>query len=198
MPDERRSADTGREARGDLDVLLRARQGDQSAARSLVATHSSSMLRAARAVLLEQADSEGDDVVQEAFIAALTTTALPTGDAGAWLRAIAARKALDAMRRVRRRGEEPLPDPTREEATFAVSIDPERRIDGAAARQWLSRLSPVDRAVLLLVDVEGHSMAEAAAMMGITRIAAKLRAMRARRKLANLMMPPSKREGSGP
>ena len=41
----------------------------------------------------------------------LTTSALPTGDVGAWLRAITARKALDWLRQDARRRERSLPEP---------------------------------------------------------------------------------------
>lgn len=51
----------------------------------------------------------------------------------------------------------------------------------------LRRLSPVDRAVVYLVDVEGRPFAETAAMLGITVVAARLRASRARRRLREIL-----------
>jgi RNA polymerase sigma-70 factor, ECF subfamily len=140
--------------------------------------HGPSMARTAWAVLGRYGGHEADDVVQEAFIAALTTSALPSGDVGAWLRAIAARKALDAARAAKRRGEDALVEIAQRDASPS---------DVIAVRQALARLSPADRAVLVLVDLEGRSMAEAAAALGTTHVAARLRAMRARRKLATLL-----------
>ena len=61
-----------------------------------------------------------------------------------------------------------------------------------AVRQALAQLSATDRAVLTLVDLEGRSMAEAAEALGLTRVAIRLRAVRARRKLARVI-----REGPG-
>jgi RNA polymerase sigma-70 factor (ECF subfamily) len=61
------------------------------------------------------------------------------------------------------------------------------RLDVLALRQCLARLSPTDRAVLTLVDLEGQTMAEAAEALGLTRVAIRLRAVRARRKLARLL-----------
>jgi RNA polymerase sigma-70 factor (ECF subfamily) len=47
----------------------------------------------------------------------------------------------------------------------------------------LLRLAPEARALLFLVEVEGHSYAEAAEALGIGEEAARARALRARRKL---------------
>jgi RNA polymerase sigma-70 factor (ECF subfamily) len=129
---------------------------------------------------------EGEDVVQEAMIAALTTNALPNGDVGAWLRAIVVRKALDQLRRRRRRAERPLAgerEPDRDDARAEPSGHP--TVDEAIeARELLARLSAEDRAVLWLADVEGRTMGEIAQAIGSTRVAVKLRASRARRRLA--------------
>src|SRR5260221_5086085 len=92
----------------DRDDLLAARDGDHDAGRRLVSRHGPAMVRTARRVLGRYASGDGEDVVQEAFIAALTTRTLPQGDVGAWLRAVTARKALDALRRAAPRGEQPL------------------------------------------------------------------------------------------
>ena len=140
--------------------------------------HGPSMLRVARHVLGRYGGTEAEDVVQEAFIAALTTDALPDREVGAWMRAIAARKALDAARSARRRSEEPLHD---------VRTTGGAPTDTLIVREALAKLSASDRAVLVLVDVEGHSMAEAAALLGTTSVGTRLRAVRARRKLAALL-----------
>jgi RNA polymerase sigma-70 factor (ECF subfamily) len=190
MADE--SASQRAEEHEGRELLLAARDGDENAARGLVAAHGGSMVRTAWRVLGCYGDREADDVIQEAFIAALTTKALPTGDVGAWLRAIVARKALDSLRRVRRRDEQPLPEPGVELGEFEASSDAGTPLDVIAVRRALAQLAPADRAVLTLVDLEGRSMAEAAAALGLTRVAIRLRAVRARRKLARLI-----REGPG-
>ncbi|MBP7146236.1 MAG: RNA polymerase sigma factor [Acidobacteria bacterium] len=169
----------------DAGVLVAARGGSSEAGRRIVDEHGPSMLRTAWHVLGRYGGSDADDVVQEALIAALTTPALPQGDLGAWLRAITVRKALDFVRGRRRQRE-------REEefaATHpgAATTDPSRPADVLALREALARLAPADRAVLVLVDLEGHSMAEAATALGTTNVAMRLRAARARRKLAALL-----------
>jgi DNA-directed RNA polymerase specialized sigma24 family protein len=47
----------------------------------------------------------------------------------------------------------------------------------------LLRLEPEARGLLYMIEVEGHSYADAAAVLGISEEAARARATRARRKL---------------
>jgi len=164
-----------------VETLREARAGDLAAGERLVQVHGASMMRTAWRVA---GPSDAEDAVQEAFLAALTTDALPDGDLGAWLRAIAARKALDGARARTRRREAPLPETKGETSRTDASA----RIDAALdAQTALALLSPVDRALLTLVDLEGFEMADAARRLGLTRVAAKLRASRARRKLARAL-----------
>jgi len=167
--------------------LVAARTGDEFSARRLVGQHGASMLRTARRVLAAFRDRDGDDVVQEAFLAALTTNALPVGDLGAWLRAITVRKALDVLRRAKRRSEIPLDEPGDGEAEPAVLPAAPGIVDAGVVRLALEKLAPAERAILVLVDLEGYSMAEAAEILGTNRVAAKVRAFRARKKLALLL-----------
>lgn len=165
----------------DLDLLLEARDGIQRAGRELVERHGRSMVKTAWRVLGRYGDADADDVVQEAFVAALTTDALPTGDLGAWLRSITVRKALDSLRRVGSRAEEPLSPGRGEEAKENPGLGV------LILRQGLARLTAGDRAVLTLVDLEGLSMAEAAAVLGTNRVVLRQRAVRARRRLAAIL-----------
>jgi RNA polymerase sigma-70 factor (ECF subfamily) len=175
----------------DRDDLLAARAGDHEAGRRLVRRHGGAMERTARSVLGRWAATDAEDAVQEALIAALTTDALPTGDLGAWLRAIAARKALDQVRRAVRRAEDPLDGTGGDAAPVPAAVEaPE---DVLTARALIGRLDPTDRAILVLADVEGCSMAEIAAALGSTRVAVKLRASRARRRLLRQMHDESSR-----
>jgi RNA polymerase sigma-70 factor, ECF subfamily len=163
--------------RDDVATLRAVRRGDSTAGRTLVESHAGAMMRTARSILGRYGGTEAHDVVQEAFVAALVTQALPDRDVGAWLRAIAARKALDWLRENARRSEVRTPDP----ATTGASGD--SPTDVIAVRSALARLGPLDRAVLTLVDLDGFSMAEAARAIGSTTMAVKWRAVRARRKL---------------
>lgn len=171
----------------DLDILLAARGGSHRDGRELIARHGPSMLRTAWRALGSYGGRDAEDVVQEALIAALTTPALPTGDVGAWLRAVTVRKALDWLRQTGRRDERSLTEAGDEgyEPVAAQNLD--GRLDVLTLRKGLTQLTATDRAVLTLVDLEGWSMAEAAKTLGLTRDATKLRASRARRKLARLL-----------
>ena len=140
------------------------------------------MMRTARASLGRAAPGEAEDVVQEAWVAALSTEALPTGDVGAWLRAVVVRKALDA-RRSRARRPEAAFDPERDPGTGGEDT----RVAVLAVREALEHLSPMDRASLVLADLEGRAMAEVAQILGSTEVAVRLRASRARRKLRHLL-----------
>lgn len=54
--------------------------------------------------------------------------------------------------------------------------------------QALSRLSPKDRMVVSLVHLDGHSIQEAADLMGWTVVALKVRAHRSRTKLRRIIL----------
>jgi RNA polymerase sigma-70 factor (ECF subfamily) len=174
----------------DVETLLSAREGDNEAGRALVERHGPSMVRTAWSVLGRYGGHDADDVVQEAFVAVLTTSAMPAGeDVGAWLRAITVRKALDALRRSARRREQSLPGPDEHVSPPVAVENPATMLDVLTVRKGLARLTPIDRAILVLVDLEGHSMRAVARLLGLTRVAVKLRASRARRRLAGLLGP---------
>lgn len=185
--DQRSAIDRVGSPESDREDLLAARGGDEEAARRMVTQHGQSMMRTAWRVLGSYGSRDADDVMQDAFIAALTTDALPDGDVGAWLRAIAARKALDELRRKGRRVEQPLAENDAEGPHPEAPDELGGHLDVLTVRKALATLSPTDRAVLTLVDLEGWPMAEAAKMLGLTYVAIKLRASRARRKLAGVI-----------
>jgi RNA polymerase sigma-70 factor (ECF subfamily) len=180
-----------------VGLLLAAREGDHDAGRALIEQYGASMLRTAWSVLGRYGGTDADDVVQEALVAALTTQALPHGDVGAWLRSIAVRKALDSLRQTGRRAEQPLPEPAEGGSELQATGNPEAGLDVLTLRKGLAQLSAIDRAVLVLADLEGRSMAEVAQALGSTRVAVKLRASRARRKLARILGPEAIGKGEG-
>jgi RNA polymerase sigma-70 factor (ECF subfamily) len=76
--------------------------------------------------------------------------------------------------------------------TIGGVVDPptlreeDRPVSRDLAEKLLSRLSPKDRAALLLRELEGFSMADLARALGCSELAARLRLFRARRTLKAL------------
>jgi RNA polymerase sigma factor (sigma-70 family) len=115
---------------------------------------------------------DGDDAMQETMIQVLKNLRSLREPAAlhGWVRRIAVREALK-LARARR-------------ALVAVEHLPERPADDAATRveiaDTLRQLSPHQRAVLLLRDLEGFSEAEAAALLEVEVGTVKSRLHRAR------------------
>lgn len=120
-------------------------------------------------------DVEPDDLVQEAVARTLRHHRLvDLDDAGAYLRRVIVNLASNRRRSM---------------ARFRVAIARLDRVDEGRTPEYASdlddllRLEPDARALLFMVEVEGHSYAEAADVLGISEEAARTRASRARRLL---------------
>lgn len=114
-----------------------------------------------------------------------------------WVLAIARRAAMDFWRRKYRHPETPLGDlagddgdepPIEDLAAYQAHQEASREEEARTLRrEWLQaaldRLSPDDRAVITLVELEERSMEEAARELGCGLSAVKVRAFRARRRL---------------
>jgi len=120
-------------------------------------------------------DVEPDDLVQEAVARTLRNHRLvDLDDAGAYLR-----RAIVNLAANRRRSM----------ARFRLAFARLDRVEEGATAEYpsdmtdLLRLDPEARGLLFMIEVEGHSYAEAAVVLGITEQAARARAIRARRRL---------------
>ena len=120
-------------------------------------------------------DVEPDDLVQEAVARTLRSHKLvDLDDAGAYLR-----RAIVNLAANRRRSM----------ARFRLAFARLDRVEEAVAPEYgselsdLLRLDPEARGLLFMIEVEGHSYAEAASVLGISEQAARARAIRARRRL---------------
>lgn len=172
--------------RDDLALLERSAAGERSAFDELVARHGAAVLRFARA--LTGSDAEAEEVLQRTFIDAWRGAATFTGrgDARSWLFTIA-RRAGARMRR-RRAGEPELHDELSELGRAAGWGRDDAPLGAAIERrEWVSkaleRLAPADQELLVLVDVEGYSLAETATILELTVAATKSRLHRARLRL---------------
>ena len=138
--------------------------------------------------------SEAADLVAAAFLEAVESSARYDPRLGrpiAWLTGIAAnlaavqerREAAAARALARVDGQRPLePD---DFDRLERQIDAARRVH--RARAALDRLSPVEREMLELVGPEGLLPGEAARLLGISPVAARMRLARARKKARQVL-----------
>ncbi len=141
-----------------------------------------------------------EEVVQESFTKAYFALGDFTNNReasfAAWLARIAFNTCYDELRRFKRRPESAMDDVTEEES---LRLNERLRAEGAGddieaaaiardlADKLLSRLSPEDRFVLVMMDVEGMSVAEIAEQTKWSASKVKVRAHRARASLRGVL-----------
>jgi RNA polymerase sigma-70 factor, ECF subfamily len=140
------------------------------------------------------------EVAQDAFLRAFRSLPSYRGEAPVriWLLRIVRHAAMDFWRRRYRRRDRLFADIDEAGMVHLESLQQERQAErqadrdaGDLARETLGaalkRLSPDDRAVITLVELEERSMQEAARELGCGLSAVKVRAFRARRRLKNIL-----------
>jgi RNA polymerase sigma-70 factor (ECF subfamily) len=178
----------------DLDdaALLRAHvEGDPDAFATLVARHQDRLWAVALRTMRNP--DEAADALQDAYIAAFRRAGSFRGDAlvTTWLHRVVVNACLDRLRRSKVRAADPLPDDLDRRSGLAdhPPTDPvearEQRDDVAEA---LRSLNPDQRAALVLVDMEGYSVEEAAAVLGCPPGTVKSRCARGRARLVPLLV----------
>lgn len=162
-------------------VAARVTRGDLRAFRQIVDLTRAPLYRLASRMLGDLAEAE--DVLQEAYVSAYKSLAAGGWDGRSkvetWLYRIVANAAIDALRRRKARGRE---QPERE-PRFDGEVEAEARVALRELDALLAELSPLDRAALVLVAVEGLSAREAAEALGATEGAVEQRLVRARAEL---------------
>ncbi|HEX6248764.1 MAG TPA: RNA polymerase sigma factor SigM [Nocardioidaceae bacterium] len=145
---------------------------------------------------------EAADALQDAMVSAFRRAGSYRGEAAVttWLHRVVVNSCLDRLRRRGVRAAEPLPDdldelrgrglPTTSEADrldpAALVLDEEQR---ATVLRALQTLGPDQRAALVLVDMQGYSVAEAAAILDCAPGTVKSRCARGRARLLPLLAP---------
>lgn len=134
---------------------------------------------------------EAADALQDAMISAFRNAAQFRGDSAVttWLHRVVVNACLDRVRRRQVRAADPLPEDDRaSELAADRPPDPaeaqELRIDIMAA---LGSLNADQRAAIVLVDMEGYSVEEAAQILGCAPGTIKSRCARGRAKLLPLL-----------
>jgi RNA polymerase sigma-70 factor (ECF subfamily) len=129
---------------------------------------------------------DGEDVVQETLIKANESyDAQTVQNVEGWLFRIAHNAAMDFLRR-RSRAEAVFTDHDDVEAMIDTQADADRRHVATAALRTFMRLPPAQRSTVILADVLGYALDEAAAVMGSTVPAVKAALHRGRTRLREL------------
>lgn len=171
--------------------LLRAHvTGDADAFAELVARHKDRLWAVALRTMRNP--EEAADALQEAYIAAFRRAGSFRGESQVttWLHRVVVNACLDRIRRNKIRLTDPLPEDVDRSAQFGAAADSdtllvkEQRHDVAVA---LHQLNVDQRAALVLVDMEGYSVDEAAAILGCAPGTIKSRCARGRAKLLPLL-----------
>ena len=172
----------------DAELLERIRGGATDDFAELVRRHQSRVF----AILhrYERDAHKVEDLAQETFLKAWRALGQFDGRAPFehWLSRIAARVALDHLRKEKRRQNEiGLPELGDDALDWLRSGDEKSELDARSAAELLElamrELSPADRVVITMQELEGRSVKEIAVVMGASGVAVRVRAMRARSKL---------------
>lgn len=171
----------------DLDCLNRHLAGDREAFGELLARHRGRMW----AVALRTTGNPEDaaDALQDAALSAFRAAGAFRRDSavGTWLYRITVNACLDRLRRAAARPTVHYPDPESpvwREATADPVDMAEQRALRLALEQALGDLPVEQRAAVVLVDVQGLAVDEAARVLGVPAGTVKSRCARGRAKLA--------------
>ncbi len=182
----------------DAELIALHVEGDPEAFGELFARHRDRLWAVALRTMGNPDDAA--DGLQEGMIAAFRRAGSFRGDAAVttWLHRVVVNACLDRLRAMKVRRAEALPDDLEERAgrgsllsSTAAELDPAELSVADERRRLvidaLRTLAPDQRAALVLVDMEGYSVAEAAAMLDVAEGTVKSRCSRGRAKLAPLL-----------
>jgi len=186
--------------RSDADLLAAHVAGDPDAFGLLFARHRDRLWAVALRTMGNREDAA--DGLQDGLVAAYRRAGTFRGEAAVttWLHRVVVNACLDRLRAAKVRRAEALPDDL-EEHSGARSLrsatdadaDPADHADRAEQRALvldaLRTLPAEQRAALVLVDMEGYSVAEAAAILDCAVGTVKSRCSRGRARLAELLAP---------
>lgn len=166
----------------DAELLAAHVRGDRYAFEELFYRHHRQLYRLAR--LTSRDPDEAADALQDALLAAHRAAHRFRYDSTvrSWLHRIVVNACLDRLRRNRFQTVGEI-----DEQAYTVG-DPTGRVDTAIIVERALLGLPVEqRAAIVAVDMQGYSVAETAAMLGIPEGTVKSRCSRARAKLAGAL-----------
>ena len=174
---------------GDSDRALLAQHvaGDRDAFTQLVARHRDRLWRVALRTLGDPEDAA--DAVQDALLSAFRAAASFRGDAAVstWLHRIVVNACVDLARRRASRPTTPLHDDAGGELPAPGGSAYDASDTSAAVLAALQALPIEQAAAVVVVDVEGFSVREAAQILDAPEGTVKSRCARARARLAELL-----------
>lgn len=183
-------AGTGQEP-GDADLLARHVAGDPDAFGELVRRHRDRLWAVALRTLGDR--EEAADAVQDALVSAFRAARTFRGQSAVttWLHRITVNACLDRARKTASRRTTSVDDTERLERL----LEPHESAEAPAERQDLHRqllaalakLPADQRAALVLVDMQGYAVAEAALILGVPVGTVKSRCARGRARLVPML-----------
>jgi RNA polymerase sigma-70 factor (ECF subfamily) len=182
-----RDAGGSETAPSDADLIRAHVDGDPAAFAELVRRHRDRLWAVALRTVGDR--EEAADAVQDALLNAHRNAARFRGDAAVttWLHRIVVNACLDRMRRRQAHPTVPLPDGNRDDdrpggpEPIAPLPDQDTVL---VVRDALAALPVEQRAAIVLVDVQGYGVAEAAVMLGVAEGTVKSRCARGRARMA--------------
>lgn len=167
----------------DVELLTAHVRGDPDAFTALVHRHHEHLWMTARRTSYTAEDAA--DALQEALLSAHRTAGSFRADAAvrSWMHKIVVNACLDRIRRNRSRPTTSLTDGDIQEPVESRDriSDMETTIE---VQNALMSLPPDQRSAIVAVDMEGYSVSDAAAILGVPTGTIKSRCARARKKLA--------------
>ncbi len=183
----------------DADLVARLQRGEEAAFEEAVRLHAPRMLSVARRILGQ--DHDAHDALQDAFLSAFRAIGSFNQDSqlSTWLHRIVVNAALMKLRRRKRKAERSIEDLLPafnqngkfQEAASPWTVTYDDAVSNEETRQLvrnsIDQLPETHRSVLVLRDIEGHSTAETATLLGVSEGAVKTRLHRARLALRTLL-----------
>ncbi|MEU6310374.1 RNA polymerase sigma factor SigM [Streptomyces sp. NPDC047014] len=176
----------------DRELLARHVAGDPEAFGEIVRRHRDRLWAVALRTLRDR--EEAADAVQDALVSAYRAAGGFRGESAVttWLHRITVNACLDRARKASSRRTAPLDDTERLESL----LEPHESAEAPAEREELHRqliaalgtLPAEQRAALVLVDMQGYPVAEAARILDVPPGTVKSRCARGRAKLVPLLM----------
>lgn len=172
----------------DVDLLRAHVDGDPEAFAELVRRHRDRLWAVALRTIGDR--EEAADAVQDALLSAHRAAARFRGDSQVttWLHRIVVNACLDRIRKRQAHPTVPLPDGSHSDDSRTAGPEPAAPVTDhettLVVRAALAALPAEQRAALVLVDVQGYPVAEAAVILGVAEGTIKSRCARGRARMA--------------